>query len=220
MSALTGLASLILSFILSVAYGAYYARKAESFARMLCKTSSILLLAVFAALFAAPVVLVAALLASATGDFFLSRTGTRNFLAGMAAFFLAHVAYIGLFAQLGGTFEVLLDRWMWAVMLIFAAMAMASWLSPKLGKLKVPVLAYIVVICAMGLAALALPVHAGHLMVMGGAAAFIISDAVLSIELFVLSCGARSLRVTPYIVWTFYWSAQVLIVLGVLGAPV
>lgn len=88
-------------------------------------------------------VLVALLLCFA-GDLLLMLR--RGFLPGLASFLLGHVAYVLAFSAL------LLPRsWpaVWAVPPLLVSAVAAAWLSPHLGRLRVPVLAYITVITVM-----------------------------------------------------------------------
>jgi uncharacterized membrane protein YhhN len=90
--------------------------------------------------------LVVGLALSVVGDVLLLWTDKRVFLAGLVAFLLAHVAYIGAFLALGvapigviGAFVVLGP----------VAVALWRWLGPHTGKLRPAVMAYLVVIGAM-----------------------------------------------------------------------
>ena len=60
----------------------------------------------------------------------------------------------------------------------------------------------------MGLAALGLPLTQPAGIALIGAALFILSDAVLSLELFVLPATHAARRVTPFVIWSTYWLAQ------------
>lgn len=85
----------------------------------------------------------AGLVLSALGDLFLE-TGWRLFVPGLVAFLLAHLCYIA--AYVGRVRAPQLGR------LVPAAafgVAVFAWLSPSLGAMRGPVLAYVVVICAM-----------------------------------------------------------------------
>ena len=60
------------------------------------KTLAVALLAVLVVVESGPLLLFAALALSAAGDAFLSREDDRAFLAGLASFLAAHLAYIAL----------------------------------------------------------------------------------------------------------------------------
>lgn len=175
------------------------------------KTLAVGLLAVAAIYAQAPLWLIAALALGSVGDFFLSREGDRAFLFGLVAFAAAHLAYVVLFLS-HPVFDarLLIDppRAVAAVVLGLFAAGMARLLWPRTGALRLPVMAYLVIICAMGLAALGLPLTQPAGIALIGAALFILSDAVLSLELFVLPATHAARRVTPFVIWSTYWLAQ------------
>ena len=90
------------------------------------------------------------LVLGAAGDVALMFESDRGFLAGLAAFLLGHVAYVIGFAQL-----VPIDAWYGGVMTVAAVAAMVGagtilgLLWPRLGSMKVPVIAYVGVITTM-----------------------------------------------------------------------
>ncbi|MFT4717541.1 MAG: putative membrane protein YhhN [Paracoccaceae bacterium] len=205
-----------LSVVNSLIYGLWSTKQPTSAFRTLVKTAAILCLAFYVYLSGGPFFLVAALCLSALGDFFLSRDGDRMFLAGMVAFFAAHLAYIPLFVSLGYGGEMILNRWPIVVLLSVFAIVLFRLLWPHLGALRTPVAVYFVAIGAMFLSALGLPTTGSAGLVLIGALSFIISDSVLALEKFYFVTGAFQLRITPYVVWAFYWAAQVLIAFGTL----
>ena len=78
------------------------------------------------------------------------------------------------------------------------------------GHLQWPVRIYVVIIGAMGLAALTLPF--GWMVI--GAALFIVSDVILAINLFRMSDTHHHRMKAGYAVWTLYVAGQVLILWG------
>ena len=88
------------------------------------------------------------LLLSLTGDIcLLPRGAGGSFLAGIGAFLLAHLAYLGAFLHIGVDFSWLIGS---VVLLGPIGWAIHRWLSPDVSeKLRLPVLIYIVVIIAM-----------------------------------------------------------------------
>ena len=183
----------------------------ESWTRSLLKTASVLLLALAAWSTGAPVALVLALAICAAGDFFLSRDGDTSFMTGVASFAAGHVVYTVLFLTRPGsdianafTFPQL---FLVAALILLGATAGARIL-PAAGELRLPVMIYIPIILAMGLAALALPEGPTARLAIISAFAFAISDFVLAVEKFLLSDGHPARRVTPYVIWPLYWGAQ------------
>jgi uncharacterized membrane protein YhhN len=184
--------------------------------KSLSKTGSVAALAFIAFLSVTPVLLAMALVLSALGDYALSRDGDRAFLAGMAAFLAGHIAYIALFLGQGADIAVLSERGLPAAALVLASLVMLGWLWPQLGSFRMPVAAYVVAIVVMGLAALSLPNSGGSALILGGALAFMASDAILAAEKFRLASDGPAARAAPTLVWILYWAAQALILSGFL----
>jgi uncharacterized membrane protein YhhN len=127
--------------------------------------------------------LLAALGLSVVGDVLLLSRARRLFLAGILAFLLAHVAYIGAFAAMGPS---LLRLGVALVPLAALGLRVWRWVGPRTGKLGAPVLAYIVVIC--GMVASAAAVYDGapsRLALLGSAVAFFLSDLCVARDRFV-----------------------------------
>ncbi|TIS81761.1 MAG: lysoplasmalogenase, partial [Mesorhizobium sp.] len=90
-------------------------------ARSAAKTLAVALLAALAVMQGSPPLLVAALALSAAGDAFLSQDGEKAFLAGLASFLAAHVAYVALFLNAGGGIGLLTaESWRGAIALALA----------------------------------------------------------------------------------------------------
>lgn len=114
-------ATLLFSFAAAVIY-AFALDMPPRLARSAAKTLAVAFLAVLAAMQGGPVLLVAALALSAAGDAFLSRDGEKAFLAGLASFLAAHVAYVVLFLDIGGGLELLsAQSWRGAIALAMVA---------------------------------------------------------------------------------------------------
>jgi uncharacterized membrane protein YhhN len=186
-----------LSALTAVLYGFWLGQQQVSMARSASKTAAIGALACISATSDGPWLLTAALGFSALGDYFLSRENDKAFLAGMAAFFLAHLAYIPLFLQLGEGFDLIAARW--PIALGFGLYA-----------------GYCAAITGMGLAALGLTLSGGALFVLLGALAFVLSDTVLALEKFRLPAASKTKPFAAYFVWFSYWLAQCLITFGTL----
>lgn len=118
---------------------------------------------------------VAGLALSAVGDLCLLGSETAPFLAGVAAFLLAHVAYATAFAP--GAHPAALT----AAALGALAVLLVRWLWPRLGALRLPVIAYAAAISIMALLGLGTP----RLPVQLGAALFYLSDIAVARDRFV-----------------------------------
>lgn len=184
--------------------------RAPSGMRSLLKTCSVaaLALAVFAT--SGPIWLGLALVLCALGDFFLSRDGEQAFMAGVGAFAAGHLAYVILFFTQKSSDPS--QIWAMPYLLVTVALlalgaVMIRVLAPRAGELKIPVMGYIPIILAMGIAALSLT-GASMVWVLPAALAFMVSDVVLAVETFVLAENHPLRRFTPYVVWPLYWGAQ------------
>lgn len=182
-----------------------------SLGRSVIKTAAVALLAFAAWSGAAPALLVLALALCALGDWMLSNDGDAAFMAGVGAFAAGHLTYIALFLThpLAEITRIGQSPQVWLVTALFLlGMVMARILVPLAGELRLPVLIYIPIILGMGMAVLALPGQGPLGWALPAALAFIVSDLVLSVEKFVLLDDHPALRFTPYVVWVFYWCAQ------------
>lgn len=148
--------------------------------------------------------LVAGLVLCAVGDLLL--LGERTFDAGLLAFLLGHLAYIGGFATARSPAEwpVVL-----AVPLAVVGVLVARWLWPRLGRRRLPVAAYITVISVMVWGAIAVA-NALSWTAASGAALFFLSDLAVARERFVRSELINRAAGLP-----LYYAGQVLIALAV-----
>lgn len=159
---------------------------------------------------AAGIWLLVALAFGLLGDVMLLSPSTARFQAGLAAFLVGHLAYLGCFLTLG------LDRPGWALaglVVVVVALALARGVLPATQRsdgpaLSVPVAVYMAVISAMTLAAWA----TGVALVAVGASVFLASDTILAVDRFVQPRSWARVAVM-----TTYHTGQALIVLGVLG---
>ena len=181
-----------------------------------CKPAATLLILVLAATAPDPVsrtyqaLVVAGLLLSLAGDVFLMLPRDR-FVAGLAAFLLAHLAYIAAFAP--GTISALGLAGLGVLLIAAALLVRGMW--PRLGTLRVPVLLYAAALTAMAWQALeryAALGTAAALAAAVGAGLFVVSDAVLAWERFV-----RRSRWSGAVVMATYYAAQWLIARSVNG---
>lgn len=163
----------------------------------------------------APGSIVLGLVLGAAGDFFLSRRGQTMFLAGMAAFAAGHLAYVAAFWTRGnalGLFPPVAAHAPALIALGLAVLALGLWLSSKAGPLRLPVLAYALVIGLMAAAALILPEYPGRDQIWLGVALFLLSDTLLALRLFASPPAAK--KPLDLAVWPAYWLGQALILWG------
>lgn len=201
--------SLALCLLLAALFAALYlvahAGRPESRAKSATKTAAVAALLPVAALSGAPGAILAGLALGAAGDFALSRPGQRAFLIGMAAFAAGHLAYLAGFLDLGAMPSG------WTIVLIGLGLSAECWLLPRTGGLCWPVRGYIWIIVAMAAVALGLPAGFGAARL--GALAFLASDLILALELFVLR-DPRAKLAAALALWVLYWGGQALIAWG------
>ncbi|SEW29075.1 Uncharacterized membrane protein YhhN [Aliiroseovarius sediminilitoris] len=185
---------------------------APSWPRSAIKTIPLLAFALAAYLADMGPYLVAGLFLSALGDLGLSRDGNGPFLYGLSAFALAHLAYILHFLGVSGAplWDAFWTAPVVAIALVALMVSTEVWLASHTGHLQWPVRIYVVIIGAMGLAALTLPF--GWTVV--GAGLFIVSDVILAINLFRMSDTHHHRLKAGYAVWAFYIAGQALILWG------
>lgn len=200
--------------LLAILYGFTLSRSPPSPAKLLLKISGMVILTGAALHAGAPMPLVAGLAACTVGDAFLAGRTERWLIPGMAAFFIGHVFYVALFWSAGQVSGDTLNYLARAV-LVLAGAGYMFWLSPSLGPMRLPVLAYAGVILVMGAAAIALP--PGYRLVLVGALMFIASDAILANELFRRPAGEMPRWLPSISLWNLYFFGQMLIALGFLA---
>ncbi len=122
------------------------------------------------------------LVASLAGDMFLIDS-ERGFLAGLAAFLVAHLLYIAAFAC-GATAESVRAAAPLAAIYLVAGAALCVRLFPRLGKLRLPVAAYAVAIVGMCAAAWARGLAEATRLAPVGATLFFLSDGILAVDKF------------------------------------
>ncbi|MCB2129992.1 MAG: lysoplasmalogenase [Rhodobacteraceae bacterium] len=196
--------------ILSAIYATLFTNAAASWPKSAIKTGSVAALALAGASLAAPPLIILGLACGAVGDFCLSRDGRRAFLAGMAAFALGHLAYAAAFAQSATGVPIIAP-----IVIGLLVLSTEFWLAPHTGVLRWPVRLYGAVIGAMGVAAAALP--SGLHWITAGAGLFILSDILLSLQLFVVRNDSARLWLGRSL-WPAYWAGQALILFGSLAS--
>lgn len=151
--------------------------------------------------------LVAALLFSAGGDFFLAMPWWQpSFVLGLGSFLVAHLCYLGALLPLRGPSR---PRLVASAVVVVACVGLLVWFWPRLvaDGLTIPVLVYMAVLAAMVCSALLarLPTPWTAL----GAVSFAISDGMIGIGRFVLDSQALEVPI-----WWVYATSQVLITAG------
>ena len=182
--------------------------------RTLVKTLSVVALAFVALIGEGYLLLVMALALCAVGDAFLAQKSETSLRAGMGAFGLGHLVYIVLLANQGGGVGVDALHIALQLAVLLATGWLARWLWPDLGDMRAPVAGYIVVVSFMALLALGLPDSLW--LVTWGALLFLISDALLAVELFKLPADSPARRWSGPAVWALYWGGQAAITAGFL----
>ena len=158
--------------------------------------------------------IVAGLVLSLAGDVFLMLPRDR-FTAGLVAFLLAHLTYIGAFTLGVG---VRPGQWPWLLPFALGCGVVFAYLRPSLGRHTVPVAVYVTVIVLMAWRALARALAPGVTPFSGwvaaaGALVFLVSDSALAINRF-----RRPFEGAESLVLSTYWVAQLLIGLSVRGS--
>jgi uncharacterized membrane protein YhhN len=180
----------------------------------LCKPLTILLVILVALVQRHPTtafhqwMIVAGLLFSMAGDVFLMLPRDR-FIAGLFSFLVAHICYIAAFSFDGGS---AMPLWSAAPFLFYGGV-MLWLLLPRLGKMKVPVIVYMLVISIMGWLALTrwlANAGQGSLLALSGALLFIVSDSILALNRF-----RGRVRFAQLLILGTYFAAQWLIALSI-----
>lgn len=151
--------------------------------------------------------LIAALLFSAGGDFFLAMPWWQpSFVLGLGSFLVAHLCYLGALLPLRATSG---PRLVASAVVVVACVSLLVWFWPRLvaDGLTIPVVVYMAVLAAMVCSALLarLPTPWTAL----GAVCFAISDGMIGIGRFVLDSQALEVPI-----WWVYATSQVLITAG------
>ncbi len=153
----------------------------------------------------------------AIGDLALLGKSSRAFLAGLGAFLIGHLAYV-----VAVTYLVSVGSWLSgagplaAVPVVAGGIALAL-LWPKLGSMRVPVIAYVLAIVTMVIAAIAvwrteaLPEPQRTRLVLG-ASLFFISDLAVARDKFVAQSWVNKLWGLPA-----YFAGQLLIAWSLVG---
>lgn len=150
---------------------------------------------------------IAALLFSLAGDVFLMLPSDR-FIQGLVSFLLAHLIYIVAFTTESGRALSTLDL----LPFLFYGLLMLRVLWPHLGRMRAPVIVYMLAILLVGWTAASrwlLTGQDGSRLAFLGAVLFIISDSILAFDRF-----RRHFRSAQLLVLSAYFTAQWLIALS------
>lgn len=131
--------------------------------------------------------IVIGLVLGAAGDVALLGKSSRAFLAGLGAFLLGHIAYIVAFGQLAAP-ATWIDVRAIAPIIVGGTALYLLW--PRLGTMRVPVIAYVLAIITMMAAAIAAARIAAipemnRALLVSGAALFFVSDLAVARDRFV-----------------------------------
>ncbi len=152
--------------------------------------------------------IMAGLACSLVGDIFMMLRPKR-FTEGLASFLVAQLFYIAAF--LAG---LRLQFSLWPLLpLILYAFIMLRILYPRLGKMKIPVIIYVVMIMTMARLALERYLQVRDvktLLILIGALLFVISDSLLAYNRF-----ARPIRHAQFFILSSYFAAQWLIAMSI-----
>ncbi len=107
--------------------------------------------------------IVAGLALGVVGDIALLGDSKRAFLVGLTAFLLGHVAYVVACAAVESPQYWLADAWFAAALPVAVGAIALVKLWPRLGSLRVPVIAYVIVIVTMVIGALAVRGELEHI---------------------------------------------------------
>lgn len=154
------------------------------------------------------VAILVGLIFSLAGDIFLMLP-TDRFIAGLLSFLIAHLCYIAAFTS-GKGFQFSIP---WLIPCLFIGGVMLALLWPHLGRLKIPVLIYMIVILVMlwqALGQLGRGVQLSSFLAAVGAILFVVSDSSLALNRF-----REPFAAGRALVLSTYYLAQWLIALSV-----
>lgn len=197
---------LVVSVLSALLYGVFFCNSSPSVARVVLKTAATALLTLWAYTAGTPVPIVIALAFSTVGDALLGASEEKFLLPGMAAFFVAHAAYVPLFWDQVAETRPALILIVQILITVGGALFIRSLLPWMEKAMRIPVMAYAVIILLMANAALRL--DPSLWLATAGAIAFVASDTILSIELFRLKSDAPVKRLTARAIWFLYYGGQ------------
>lgn len=131
--------------------------------------------------------LLTGLIFCACGDLFLALPQRSMFMSGLVSFLIGHVFYIAAFFHAA---QLNLLTWIGTALAVIASGWVYIWLRPHLGKMKMPVIVYVLVITLMMVSAFSIlgdfRMHLnGRVLVFSGAFLFYISDIFVARHRFI-----------------------------------
>jgi uncharacterized membrane protein YhhN len=158
--------------------------------------------------------IIGALVFSTMGDILLIFEGRPFFILGLLSFLLAHVLFVLIFRSRAGTIKLDFYTMVCSLFILSYYFFFMKFLWPHLGAMRIPVLAYAFVISGMLWMALQLLRSTSSLRwhIVLGALFFVVSDSLLSIQLFY-----SSFELAHFYVMLTYLLAQLLLVYGILN---
>ncbi|KZL23725.1 YhhN-like protein [Pseudovibrio sp. WM33] len=199
----------LISFSLALAYGVYFCWQDPSLLKTVVKTTALGVVALWAFVTQAPLLLALALTTSSVGDAALAVPGEVRFLVGLCSFAIAHIFYILLFSRKVRHFDSRIFIVSGAALSVLV-LSTGWWLLPFTGDLMIPVAIYIILIATMG----GMAAQVGG-WVLIGALAFMMSDTLLAIQLFRLDDISPLQLPVSVALWTLYYCGQMLIFLAI-----
>jgi uncharacterized membrane protein YhhN len=158
--------------------------------------------------------ILAGLVLGAIGDACLLVDDKRWFLAGLGTFLAGHLAYVVAMAMLAPIATWPAAAGAWAALPVATGAIVLAWLWPRLGAMRGPVIAYVITICVMVVAAIAvargnaIPAPNQTRLVLG-ASLFFVSDLSVARDRFVAREFTNKLYGLPayyagqlFIAWT------------------
>lgn len=158
--------------------------------------------------------IIGALVFSTMGDILLIFEGRPFFILGLLSFLLAHVLYVLIFRSRLGAIKLDFYTALCSLVIIAYYFFFMKFLWAHLGAMRIPVLAYALVISGMLWMALQLlrSTSSFRWHIVLGALFFVVSDSLLSIQLFY-----SSFEFAHFYVMISYLLAQLLLVYGILN---
>jgi len=158
--------------------------------------------------------IIGALVFSTMGDILLIFEGRPFFILGLLSFLLAHVLFVLIFRSRAGTIKLDFYTVVCSLFILSYYFFFMKFLWSHLGAMRIPVLAYALVISVMLWMALQLlrGTSSFRWYIVLGALFFVVSDSLLSIQLFY-----SSFELAHFYVMLTYLLAQFLLVYGILN---
>ena len=147
-----------------------------------------------------------ALTISLSGDIFLAVDGEKFFLHGLISFLFSHIFYITAFLLIDSSIGIISVHVI-VVLIVFCLLAVVFYciFYKRLGKMKIPVLIYIIIIVIMA----SLSIRVSWL-VFVGAISFLVSDIELALNKFY-----KPIPYTSIVNGIFYFPAQFIFALSI-----